>query len=966
MPLGDSITQADTDHSSYRRPLWQLLTQGGYSVDFVGSTKMNDMGSNPTPDFDLDHEGHWGYRADQISSNITAWATANVPDIVLLHIGTNDLLQGQSVSSTITDIDQIITKLRAVNAQVVVLVAQILPYSGTGSSNVPSLNSSIATLASSKTTAQSPVVAVDMYTGFVVSTMTSDNVHPNTTGEAHLANRWYAALLPYIGASSGTATPSATVLASATSTRTATRTPTRTATRTNTNVPGASQTATPTNTVGAGGLSFYRAVNLGGAALTIDGNAWEANTGTTPNLSTNGAAMCNQWVPLTPTTDASRTSMIQCSRQHWAHNLVMSAVPNGVYQVSLYTWLDWADPNPGAFSVQIEGATVLPSYTPGPVGKWSKLGPFTVTISDGTINVTTNGGLPNLSGIEVWRFTGATPTPPVTIIASSTSTSTATATATATATSTVTMTPSNTATTTATNTATVTATATATASATDSVVPSATQTDSATATETETATTTTVPPTATATATATRTATKTASPRPFYCGWVEVTGFVLGDQTFGINVYNGSDDTLSITAAELHWRPNQTASMYPERMSLSTQIDPLWVKPVEDTPVTSGSMLIDSNSAGWNSAVATINPLSSVMWTVTFAAAPNPLSTEFTTADFRGTQFTIKSHDSILCVLNSDTLPTYTPSATVANTNTATATATETTAASATPTLTPTRTASATYTASVTFTPSRTWTPTFTRTATNTATPSATSTSTSTATATPTSGGGGLTFYRAVNLGGAAVVIDGNAWEANTGTTPNLSTNGAAMCNQWVPLTPTTDASRTTMIQCARQHWAHNLVMSAVPNGTYQVSLYTWLDWADPNPGAFSVAIEGTTVVTSYTPGPVGKWSKFGPFTVTISDGAINVTTNGGLPNLSGIEVWSIGAGGSTTATATSTATATRTPTNTLSVSSTPSSTPTVTRTPTTVPTSTTVPTGTPTRTMTRTPFGQCGPEECP
>ena len=37
MPLGDSITHGFTNANSYRRVLWKMLTNAGYSVDFVGS-----------------------------------------------------------------------------------------------------------------------------------------------------------------------------------------------------------------------------------------------------------------------------------------------------------------------------------------------------------------------------------------------------------------------------------------------------------------------------------------------------------------------------------------------------------------------------------------------------------------------------------------------------------------------------------------------------------------------------------------------------------------------------------------------------------------------------------------------------------------------------------------------------------------------------------------------------------------
>jgi predicted small lipoprotein YifL len=37
MPLGDSITEAEAGHNSYRRVLWKRLNGAGCSVDFVGS-----------------------------------------------------------------------------------------------------------------------------------------------------------------------------------------------------------------------------------------------------------------------------------------------------------------------------------------------------------------------------------------------------------------------------------------------------------------------------------------------------------------------------------------------------------------------------------------------------------------------------------------------------------------------------------------------------------------------------------------------------------------------------------------------------------------------------------------------------------------------------------------------------------------------------------------------------------------
>ena len=52
-----------------------------------------------------------------IDGKLSEWIRGNVPDIVLLHIGTNDLSQEQSVDSTVKDIGGIIDALRKASIQ---------------------------------------------------------------------------------------------------------------------------------------------------------------------------------------------------------------------------------------------------------------------------------------------------------------------------------------------------------------------------------------------------------------------------------------------------------------------------------------------------------------------------------------------------------------------------------------------------------------------------------------------------------------------------------------------------------------------------------------------------------------------------------------------------------------------------------------------------------------------------------
>jgi hypothetical protein len=209
MPLGDSITSGTGDYASYRCVLYKSMVAKGYSVNFTGTSQgqwgILDYKDTPPPaycnDFDWGNEGHSGWRVDHIlkgdlennswPGKLSDWATLKMPDVVLVHLGTNDLGQGQSVESTVSELGQVIDTLRAANPNVKILLAQIIP--GKDIPNVPALNAALPGLAANKWRKNSPVLIVDQYTGFDIATDTrSDGVHPNESGEQKMAAKWLA------------------------------------------------------------------------------------------------------------------------------------------------------------------------------------------------------------------------------------------------------------------------------------------------------------------------------------------------------------------------------------------------------------------------------------------------------------------------------------------------------------------------------------------------------------------------------------------------------------------------------------------------------------------------------------------------------------------------------------------------------------------------------------------------------
>ncbi len=152
----------------------------------------------------------------------------------------------------------------------------------------------------------------------------------------------------------------------------------------------------------AGTGTVYRAVNLNGAAITVGGVPFEAGT-SAANLTSGPSRFCNQNVALIPATDTDTATMIRCSV--WGSGspgarATMTAIPNGAYRVSLYTWEDNAS---ATFSIALNGATVASGITSGPAGTWKRLGPYDVNITNGTLAITSSGGSTNLSGLVVER-----------------------------------------------------------------------------------------------------------------------------------------------------------------------------------------------------------------------------------------------------------------------------------------------------------------------------------------------------------------------------------------------------------------------------------------------------------------------------------------------------------------------------------------------------------------------------------
>ncbi|MCF7864692.1 MAG: hypothetical protein K9L89_07880, partial [Kiritimatiellales bacterium] len=129
---------------------------------------------------------------------LAGWLGAYTPDIAVIHLGSNDMSQGNTQASTKEEIKQIIGLLRADNPNVVVLLCKLIPWKNK-EAQIQDLNDNyIAAIPLETSTAQSPVILVDQFSGIDVNTDLFDGIHPNAIGEAKVAAKYYEALRPYL------------------------------------------------------------------------------------------------------------------------------------------------------------------------------------------------------------------------------------------------------------------------------------------------------------------------------------------------------------------------------------------------------------------------------------------------------------------------------------------------------------------------------------------------------------------------------------------------------------------------------------------------------------------------------------------------------------------------------------------------------------------------------------------------
>lgn len=147
---------------------------------------------------DQNHEGHPGSLATDFAKNgnLVGWLDQNPPDVVIMLIGTNDVLAKKTVDDVLHAYDILLGQMRAKNENMQIVFSNLLPldparFSQRAVDGIKALNTAIAAYAPSKSTLKSPVWFVDNFADFDAVKDTDDGEHPNlSTGVQKMANKF--------------------------------------------------------------------------------------------------------------------------------------------------------------------------------------------------------------------------------------------------------------------------------------------------------------------------------------------------------------------------------------------------------------------------------------------------------------------------------------------------------------------------------------------------------------------------------------------------------------------------------------------------------------------------------------------------------------------------------------------------------------------------------------------------------
>ena len=233
MWIGDSITDGFGNPGSYRKFLYNGLTQKGYSIDMVGSkagwsTTYTDETTGESFEYDDDNVGYSAYAIKAYQGRSGIYETlketdclSEKPDIVILQIGTNNVIDKHDSKENFEDyeilLDYILENIPSTSMLFITTIPDLDPnrkdvyswfanyrHSDDWQSTfdddqveklvkafLKNFNSEITSIAKKRNENGQNIRAADVYSAITdVKTQLKDGVHPNEIGYKSMGEYW--------------------------------------------------------------------------------------------------------------------------------------------------------------------------------------------------------------------------------------------------------------------------------------------------------------------------------------------------------------------------------------------------------------------------------------------------------------------------------------------------------------------------------------------------------------------------------------------------------------------------------------------------------------------------------------------------------------------------------------------------------------------------------------------------------
>ena len=233
MPVGNSITAGEhygfpalEERTGYRKDLYEMLIDDGYTVDFVGS-QTHGIRAVSDPDwYDWNNEAYPGWKIPDIAGKVKNALGVYKPDILLVHVGTNGS-DWSSKPGQVMDMLDSIDKYSVDNDHpITVFLCKIIKlFIDLDSGPTSQFNSDVADLVAARTGDKIKIIMVDMENGagldysdnlpdttatppyeggdmwgYTYPDRTSlDKYHPNDKGNTKMAVKFYEELVKELG-----------------------------------------------------------------------------------------------------------------------------------------------------------------------------------------------------------------------------------------------------------------------------------------------------------------------------------------------------------------------------------------------------------------------------------------------------------------------------------------------------------------------------------------------------------------------------------------------------------------------------------------------------------------------------------------------------------------------------------------------------------------------------------------------